>query len=209
MPKVHIKFSTVPVLLALSAFCGIRGTAAWLCAAALHESGHLLALHSQGNAARAITVTPLGILIEPRRMCRYREEWIMLAAGPLANLAGWLCSFALWPDFAAANAGCGLLNALPILSLDGGQALYALLAAHDGASGERSRRIARAVGAVTLGGLYLLAVYLLLYDGASPSLLALCIFLFHSMFLPGAACQKRRIQEKAGGFGKNSQPNPR
>ena len=103
-----------------------------LVAALCHELGHLLALHWFGVPVREVVVLPLGALLvapEQERLSYGRELGAVLA-GPAANLLLSVLFARLSADyvFAGANFLLGLYNLLPIQGLDGGWALYLLIA---------------------------------------------------------------------------------
>ena len=84
--------------------CGWQMALTVLGAAAWHEFGHLLALRLCGGEARRLRVGMLGAVIEVRGAMGYGQE--------LASALAGLCAF----------------NLLPVRPLDGGRALYLLLA---------------------------------------------------------------------------------
>ena len=142
-----------------------------LSAALLHELGHLLVLGLLGGRVTGLRVSVFGAeLTTDAARLSYPGEIAAVLAGPAVNL---LCGLALavlraWVA-AGAHLSLCLFNLLPVRPLDGGRALYLLIAALAGpAAGERWARWAGAVTALSLGAL---AVWLVVRTGGSLWLL--------------------------------------
>ena len=122
-----------PALLILAVLAGAGPVLPPMLLAALgHEAGHLLALGIFRVPVEEILLLPLGALIVAPRQERlsYGRELLAVLAGPAANLLLALLSARIWGGyvFAGANVLLGLYNLLPIRGLDGGRALYLLVA---------------------------------------------------------------------------------
>ena len=150
---------------------GWRLLAVILSAALLHELGHLLVLGLLGGRVTGLRVSVFGAeLTTDAARLSYPGEIAAVLAGPAVNL---LCGLALaglraWVA-AGAHLSLCLFNLLPVRPLDGGRALYLLIAALSGpAAGERWARRAGALTALSLGGL---AVWLVVCTGGSLWLL--------------------------------------
>ena len=112
--------------------------AAILIAAALHELGHIAALRRFVVAIDGVVLSAWGAQIHARELRRlsYGQELLVTLAGPTVNLLLSPLTAALslrlgWQDgliLAGAHAILGAFNLLPILPLDGGQALYLAVA---------------------------------------------------------------------------------
>ena len=134
--KVHPLF---PGLVLFSVFTGKYTVLFSLLALALHESGHLIMMHLFGIRPSQISLTPFGGLIElPKNAAAsVPAAFFSAAAGPLFSLFGCLLSLLLvqWRlfsfadalSFFQANALLLLFNLLPVMPLDGGRMLQALL----------------------------------------------------------------------------------
>ena len=150
---------------------GWRLLAVILSAALLHETGHLLALYLLGGRAAGVRITVFGAeLRTDAAHLSYPAELAVTLAGPAANLACGLllAQLGAWTA-AGAHLSLCLFNLLPVRPLDGGRALYLLIAALAGpAAGERWARRAGALTALALGGL---AVWLVVRTGGSLWLL--------------------------------------
>lgn len=109
--------------------CGWQMALTVLGAAAWHEFGHLLALRLCGGEARRLRVGMLGAVIEVRGAMGYGQELASALAGPLANLlAAAILGRMRCTTAAGANGVLCAFNLLPVRPLDGGRALYLLLA---------------------------------------------------------------------------------
>lgn len=105
----------------------------------VHELGHVVAAKSFGWTVIRIELLPFGGVAETDESGRSTalQEAIVALAGPLQN--GWMALFALlmgrlglwepgWCDyFMTANLMIGLFNLLPVLPLDGGKVMQALV----------------------------------------------------------------------------------
>ncbi|ARP50290.1 hypothetical protein B6259_05000 [Ruminococcaceae bacterium CPB6] len=162
-----------------AALCG-------LCAAALHEGGHLLAMHLCGRAPIKIRFTALGAEISAEGGTEsYLEDAFIAAAGPLVNLLLYLllllCRI-LAPVspavqlFALANIVLAVFNLLPVQPLDGGQALLSLLSCH--CKRETSYRIVQICSFMTLVPIGVAGFLLLFRSHWNVTLLLADIYLF-------------------------------
>lgn len=106
-----------------------------LAAAAVHETGHLLAMWAAECEPKAIRLIPASVQIVRGFSRKKHGELEIALCGPAANLVFYL-SFRLWYAagggegvlrFALLNLLLGLFNLLPVAGLDGGTVLQALL----------------------------------------------------------------------------------
>lgn len=114
------------------------GTAfAGIAAAALHEAGHIAVMVYFGTAPEAINFNlfDIAIIDGKRHMRSTGQDLCIICAGVLFNTVFSAIFFAVYCVFKAqllytlfaANLFLGVFNALPVESLDGGQALYVVL----------------------------------------------------------------------------------
>ncbi|MCZ2258407.1 site-2 protease family protein [Sporosarcina sp. G11-34] len=103
----------------------------------LHELGHLIAAKLTGMRVRSCIIMPYGgeIVIPGRLLAPKKDRLLVALGGPIATIILLLLSlFISFPGgdlFVRIQLGLLLLNLLPILPLDGGQALVALLETGD------------------------------------------------------------------------------
>lgn len=103
----------------------------------IHEAGHLSLMLYQGKNIRYIKfgLFNIDIIDGSRNSLTYRSDIITLSGGPMANLAVSLICIIIYMFTRCKIAGTasyenlciGLLNLLPIESLDGGQMLFLAL----------------------------------------------------------------------------------
>lgn len=132
-----MKFRLHPILIPVFLFLIMSGNLAIytliFISLLVHELGHLLAAKLLGMHVRACTIMPYGgELVIPNKYIAKRKKRIILAmGGPLATLLLLLIGLTLtFPSqhlFIRIQVALLLLNLLPVLPLDGGQVLSALL----------------------------------------------------------------------------------
>lgn len=121
--EVRRSFCLIPLL---AAALGVGDVLIWVAlAAALHELGHLMALHLVGAAPTRLALSAMGAqLWADTRYLGYGREILCVLAGPAMNGAlaalGGALGLHMW---AGINAVQGLFNLLPIRGLDGERAL--------------------------------------------------------------------------------------
>ncbi|NBI29772.1 M50 family metallopeptidase [Chengkuizengella marina] len=105
----------------------------------IHEMGHVVAAKNFGWDVKSVQLLPFGGVaeVETHRNTSAKEEIIVAVAGPLQNC--WMIGFVyfmqrtemidlVWAEyFIHANLMIALFNLLPILPLDGGKIVQALL----------------------------------------------------------------------------------
>ena len=141
---IHIAWSFWLLLAAALLVSPPRVIAAVLLAAAMHEGGHLAQLAVFGVPVEGLRLGASGAVIYARgaRRLPYGRELLVTLAGPAVNLLAapllaMLSARAAWEWgylLAGAHALLGVYNLLPILPLDGGQALWLLIAWRRGPS---------------------------------------------------------------------------
>lgn len=125
--RLTIHFSFLLLLSLLLILQEIELGSTFLLALLCHEGGHLLVLLSLHLGAREMELSAFGIALHRQRVGSFRQELLLYAAGPAANL---LTAALLLPW----NRVAGLfhlilaaLNLLPIHPLDGGEITRLLL----------------------------------------------------------------------------------
>lgn len=160
-----------PLFPGLILFCLFTGRASVLwpvLALLLHESGHLLALVCMRKTPQRISLTPFGGLIDlPSSASLSPLQGFFLAfSGPLFSLLGCIgclliCHLSLFSPvsvlaFFRANLLLMLFNLLPVLPLDGGRMVYALLSAF--ISGQGLQKALLGLGKLAGAGLIFLSI---------------------------------------------------
>lgn len=158
-------------------------------AAVLHEMGHMAAALLCCVRLSGIRLDLYGARLGLPGLISYRQELLIAAGGPAANLLtvgllfpAWRLLGSplygvgeLWPGTAGflsvlipASLGLCVINILPVATLDGGRILYCLLAQ---LCGDRAAHLVqRSCTGTLLGGMWLLSVYALLRAGQQLSL---------------------------------------
>lgn len=168
--------AAVVVLLTLDG----SGTAAWcLAASVMHEGGHFLMLLLCGGKPAVVAAGIFGVRIEQdgRARLSYARNLLVSLAGPAVNLlsAAVLVLTGGWTVPAMVHGTMAAMNLLPIEPLDGGQALFCLLAPH---LEERTvSRVLLIVSIVTILPLAAAGFTVLLGSGYNFTLLAVCLYL--------------------------------
>lgn len=132
-----MKFRIHPILLPVFLFLIMTGSlstyAIIFLSLLLHEAGHVLAAWSAGMRIRSCTIMPYGgeLVIPGQRTARKNERIRVALGGPLATIVLLLVAFFYSSPGSELAIRIQLallaLNLLPILPLDGGQVLTALL----------------------------------------------------------------------------------
>ena len=158
-------------------------TAACLFASIAHEMGHFVAMLLLRDVPACITLDFFGMRVErrPTQRLGYAELSVVSLSGPLVNVLG---SILLWhtaPSAALIHGVLAVFHLLPITSLDGGEALYAVLCRR--LSEERAERMLRICSVMVLCPLTVLSVYMFFESGYNFTLLAVSGYLILRMFL--------------------------
>ncbi len=190
--KIKIKSG---ILMPLFLFCLLLSerrayTFTALAAAGIHEFGHIFAAKSRNIELSSLSLDMLGARVSVgTRLCSYRDEMILCAAGPLANfifaalgaIIGSFYSNEYISFFTAASVALGSLNLLPIKSFDGGRILSCAIARVYGTY--ISERILSVLSFLCCFSLWCFSVYLMIRVGASLSLFVFSASLFARIFI--------------------------
>jgi stage IV sporulation protein FB len=182
MPKINISILTV-LILPLVLLDPTGEIAATIIAAFIHELGHIAVILMLGIGIRAVGVTPYGLEITTVRKYRsFVEELAVSCAGCIFNF---ICYFILmrlgtFSALAYSSLILGILNALPVLTLDGGEALRALLSILF--SYRTAEKTSRFISLVTLVMTWSFAAYIFLFSGYNYSLFIMTVWLFGKIY---------------------------
>ncbi len=154
-----------------------------LLASIAHEIGHFLAMLCLRDRPSRITLGIFGMRVERRHDGRlgYPALCAVSLCGPLTNA---LCALLLWrcaPEVALIHSVLAVFHLLPVVSLDGGEAVYDLLCLR--LDEDTADRVIRCCSFVLLCFLTALGGWLLLASGYNFTLLVVCVYLFLRMFL--------------------------
>lgn len=190
----HTQIEISFVLLCAAALAVIAGVYKPFCygvsAIVIHETGHFLAMKYYGYFPQRIKISLFAIHItdELRHSRSRRENFFIIFFGPAANF---ICVFAFYLlyllgierslPFVTANLSVGILNSLPVISLDGGQLCYLLLCRRH--SGETAERVLMIFTAVLLIPLAAAGFIILFQSRGNASLLFVCAYLLLSLLL--------------------------
>jgi stage IV sporulation protein FB len=142
-----------------------------LLCSSIHELGHYFTARLLGLKLAALTVYPFGadmVLTPPLRS--YGTDIAVHLSGPVLNvmLGGVGHITGAGELFCACNLTLGILNLLPLLGLDGGNALYSLICTVT--DPKRAYGILKAVTVLLSVAVWVASVYLMLVLGSDPSM---------------------------------------
>ena len=100
-------------------FSDFKMTAFTLIAALLHECGHTLLLILLKKEFSLPTLVASGFRIKTSSLLSYRDEILICAAGPLANVILFVFFIRMAPVFAVINLATAISNLLPLPEYDG------------------------------------------------------------------------------------------
>lgn len=154
-------------------------------AALIHEIGHLLAMIIIGDKPESIMFNLFDVaIVDTKRAAHsYKHDVFILALGPILNI----CIFGLFYftysffeienlyTFSLQNLFLGMMNLLPIESLDGGQILYILFS--KSFSQRKTEIIIQIISFVVLFPLLIIGLIILLRSKYNFSLLFISLYL--------------------------------
>ena len=140
-----------------------------LLACVVHELGHLLAIRTLGGRVEELRLTGLGAVMIPRGAFGYGAECLVALAGPAASFLLALLAAPVQETLAGVSLVLGIFNLLPLVPLDGGRILSAVVCHLTGSdSGEKvSRWVSRGMAFVLAG----LGLWILIQGGSFTLLL--------------------------------------
>lgn len=147
-------------------------------AALVHELGHVFAIYACGGQVEYVRLSACGAVLRQSRPLSDLSDCAIALAGPTAGItAALLLSAVGFPTAAGANVILSAFNCLPLLPLDGGCALAALLALLSPRAAETGQR---ALVQLLFAGICMLILggaALLLHTGRNATVLAAGLFL--------------------------------
>lgn len=162
------------------------GTLMLFAAIAVHELGHILAILVIDERISDISVSPFGLSIKRSgRLCSYKLELIVYLSGPMTNillaLVFSMVKNNICEAFVEQNLIFGILNMLPIKTLDGGSALRSVLLMLF--SEKVAATAVDLLSAATVIIIWICSIWCLLYIGGGLSPFLFSCWLFFSLFL--------------------------
>lgn len=183
MPSINVSLSTL-LIIPIVILDPSGEIAATVLSALFHELGHLSVIRLCGIGIKTIRVTPYGLEIEARRKYRsFFEEIAVNCSGCAVNFMFFMLFHGkgvFLENIAASSLILGILNALPIISLDGGEALRALLSL--GTSFRVAEKTSYAISFITLTLVWSLAAYIFFFTGYNYSLFIMSLWLFGRIY---------------------------
>ncbi|MDD4689024.1 MAG: M50 family metallopeptidase [Eubacteriales bacterium] len=183
MNKFYIHPSTPFILIPAVLFGYFPQLIVMYLVAFVHELGHLLAALYVKADVRRLCLYPFGVTIELKEgyVKNPTHEIIVASAGPLTNslivLFSMLCIKNIYiRDFVAISSGIiGVMNLMPILPLDGGRVLKAILTHRWGfvKAFNFSVRISHIFTAI----LFIMGLLILIISRFNFSILLICVFI--------------------------------
>lgn len=173
--KIKVSFFFALAITLLGIFDKNNTVLLSLCAAALHEAGHLCVMIFFGEMPREIDVTPFGIRIERIESSKigFGKEVFCALAGPAVNLI--LALIFRGSYFSKINAAIAAFNMLACEPLDGGKILENILLLKF--SREKTEKISLLVSCVTVFPVAIVGFVILIKSRYNFSLLIISFYL--------------------------------
>ena len=191
--KSRLKISIFGILMLLILLFGdnCRYTIIALCAATVHEMGHIIAAIVLKMKLNGLSLSLFGARIGiSSPMYSYKKELMLALAGPLANIISGSISLSIYNIgseneyllfFAIASFFLGILNLLPIKSFDGGRIFICIFSPSFGAY--NPERWLNRLSFLFIFLLWVISIYLMLRIGSSLTLFVFSSALFAELFL--------------------------
>lgn len=192
--KLRLHPILIPFFLTLMITGGLAFYALVFISLLIHEAGHILAAKKSGMKVRSCTIMPYGgeLIIPDRQSYGKRQKVVVAIGGPVATaillLLSILFEFPGNEHFLRIQLVILLLNLLPILPLDGGQAISAMLETDERKYKVRTGFLIFSISVLTI-------VILLLIPGFPETVLFLALALF--LLFQNISAFKFRKYEKA------------
>lgn len=185
--KIKISFDYITVaFICIMIICGndTKYLTAMLCTV-IHECGHIVVMLRHGRGQIDVSVNLFNIAISDKdRNCRsYREDIMIICAGPLANIltaAVFGIIYVFFPDSrifdtVMISIALAVFNLLPMESTDGGQLLYIFLCRR--IPQQTARRIMTVITLIVLVPVAALGFFVLLQSKYNYTLLFSAMYL--------------------------------
>lgn len=158
-------------------------------AVALHESGHLFAMWLLESQPKSIRLIPASVQITRSINGKYKNDILIALSGPVVNLVLFITlyvNFLAFKNeavlyFSLINLIVGIFNLLPVTGLDGGTALFSLLAKKYDIN--KASLVLRIITLIIAVAVTFLAVTLTIKGQLNISVYIVAIYLFVSVII--------------------------
>lgn len=180
MKKISIKPSFAAYFAAVFILLGKRAVI-YALPIAVHEISHIVAMILCGYKVKSVSAEFCGLTIDADGVLDYKSQAVISLAGPLSSIAFAVMFQRLLPECALVSLMLGLLNFLPLSSLDGYGVLSAVLYKNMSfESASASMRIADIVSIFILAAFSLAAIII---TRCNISALVFTSYIFFMRFL--------------------------
>ena len=188
-----IKLSVHPLFFLLGFYFALTGKiflfVIYTISAVMHEMGHSVVANNLGYKLNRIILMPFGAVVKGNiDGLSLLDEFKVSIAGPLTNVVIALLFVATWWIFpityaytdivAEANLSLATVNFLPVLPLDGGRALFALISYYKNEN--IAKKICLIISLIFVGVLTALFVVSCFY-GVNPTILFFALFILFGL----------------------------
>lgn len=183
--KIYISFPLIAILALLTVIDKSYISVLGFLATVLHEIGHILAMKIKGCKVKEIQLNlfSFNIVDQSRNEKNFFEDIFVLLSGSFFNFLIVLVFFIIFIFFkkiyffyfCLENLLIGLINLLPIMSLDGGQILYIFLILK--LNEKLAYYVLNVVSVILLLPISIFGFFVLINSKYNFSLLGICIYL--------------------------------
>ena len=187
--EIYISFLFVAVIPVMLATDKTGLALPVILAVAIHEVGHLFAMWLLESAPKSIRLIPASVQITRSINGKYKNDILIAVSGPVVNLVLFVTlylNFLVFKNetvlyYSLINLIVGVFNLLPVTGLDGGTALFSLLAKKFDIN--RALLVLRIITLILAFAVTFLAVTLTIRGQLNISVYIVAIYLFVSVII--------------------------
>lgn len=187
--EIYISFLFVAVITVMLATDKTGLALPVILAVAIHEVGHLFAMWLLESAPKSIRLIPASVQITRSINGKYKNDILIAVSGPVVNLVLFVTlylNFLVFKNetvlyYSLINLIVGVFNLLPVTGLDGGTALFSLLAKKFDIN--RALLVLRIITLILAFAVTFLAVTLTIRGQLNISVYIVAIYLFVSVII--------------------------
>ncbi len=187
--EIYVSFLFVAVITLMLATDKTGLALPVILAVAMHESGHLFAMWLLESTPKSIRLIPASVQITRSINGKYKNDILIAVSGPFVNLVLFVTLYVNFLAFknetvlyySLINLIVGVFNLLPVTGLDGGTALFSLLAKKFDIN--RALLILRIITLILATAVTFLAVTLTIRGQLNVSVYIVAIYLFVSVII--------------------------